>query len=1288
MPNRTDERQTIATALQGFAAKPLAEAARALFAALGYQSAKRLKLAPNTAATFLATFAEGKTLNDKSALTREWKSVDFLFQVTDEEIRSAGGQQFLFESQVAWNGATIESYVFLSLELAGKDYTRTALAGITRELKKLFAMPALVLFRHGDRLTLAIINRRLHNRDAAKDVLEKVTLIRDIEFARPHRAHIEILFDLSFAALHEKYDFNNFVKLHAAWQKTLDISSLNKRFYQELANWYFWALDHVRFPRQAPKDADDRDSLSLIRLITRVIFCWFLKEKGLLPAALFDPRKVPQLLAGFDSQESSYYKAILQNLFFATLNQEMGRREFRRDGQNFMAHNLYRHRRLLRDPDEVLALFASIPFMNGGLFECLDKIQGTKEKPVYTRIDGFSDRDDSSPDVPNELFFSDEREVDLIAAYGEARYRKAKVRGLIHILDRYKFTIAENTPIEEEVALDPELLGQVFENLLAAYNPETGATARKQTGSFYTPRAIVHYMVDESLIASLAAKLEAAHISPLPRPWVHGARGEAQGVRASNSPRPSAVPSRTGEGQGVRADIEERLRDLFAYNDQPHKFSSADVGVLIEAIDHLKILDPACGSGAFPMGILHKLVFVLGKLDPGNERWKARQLAKAGEIPDATVRERVLADIEQSFNANELDYGRKLYLIENCIYGVDIQPIAVQISKLRFFISLIVDQKVSGQAENLGIRPLPNLETKFVAANTLIGIERPGQQLLRNERIDDMEADLRRVRERHFSARTPPTKAKYREQDAGLRAEIAEKLKEDDWDTATATKLANWDPYDQNASAEFFDPEWMFGICVGKLVHRAAVTLTGKFSVLARGELTPQTTIAEGFDVVIGNPPYVRQEAIKELKPALKAAGYECFSGTADLLVYFYERGVKLLRAGGTITLITSNKFYRAGYGEKLRCFLTRELTLRRLIDFGDAPVFDAIAYASILSGSRAASPPNASLLAYTWGKEMTFDRITAVVSECGQQIRQCELKPESWRLESPAILRLLEKLRQVGKPLGEYVKGCFYNGVKSGHTQAFVVDRTTRDLLIKEHKSSAKVFKPYLAGRDLKRWRVQSRELWLIYVPWHFPLHEDATITSASPKAEREFKKLYPAIYRHLEQFKGELARRDKAETGIRYEWYAMARPRFEIHTAFEQPKIILGIFMNKPTYAFDTEGFCVNNAQHFIGGANPYLVAILNSNVCWWFLTHICTDLQNGYLQALIEYQIQIPIPDAPAVQQKPVERLVERILAAKQRDAAADVSALEREIDERVYRLYGLTAEEIELVEGVGK
>ncbi|MDQ7780996.1 MAG: hypothetical protein RDV41_14975, partial [Planctomycetota bacterium] len=503
-----------------------------------------------------------------------------------------------------------------------------------------------------------------------------------------------------------------------AWRAAFDVERVTRRFYQEIANWYFWALKHVRFPKDAPKEADGHDHVSVIRLITRLIFCWFVKQKGLIPDALFDEVTLARILDGFapdknSSQDSVFYRAILQNLFFATLNTEMDKRDWAREEQNFMAHSLYRHKESFRKPSEALGLFKNIPFLNGGLFECLDKDLGEKASPRYVRIDGFSRRPDSQPTVPDFLFFGAEREVDLSVDYGAGKYKQATVRGLIHTLNRYNFTVMENTPLDQEVALDPELSGKVFENLLAAYNPETCTTARKATGSFYTPREIVDYMVDEALIAYLQGQLST--------------------------------------GGKDDETLEDKLRHLCAYTDETHQFTPKTVARLIEAIDDLKALDPAVGSGAFPMGILHKLVFILGKLDPGNERWKARQIAK---LDDAVMRE----EAERIFRDNYDDYGRKLFLIENCIYGVDIQPIAVQIAKMRFFISLIVDQKVDPAKPNLGVRALPNLETKFVAANTLIRIEKPKQKLIRNPAIDAKEAELRRVREKHFNAKTPSTK--------------------------------------------------------------------------------------------------------------------------------------------------------------------------------------------------------------------------------------------------------------------------------------------------------------------------------------------------------------------------------------------------------------------------------------------------------------------------------------------------------------------------------------------------
>lgn len=821
----TDSKAKIQTALKNFARGELQTNALELFAALGYHSNKQLGLSEPTAQGFLAELGD-EQFNATNALIDDWRTVDLVMQLTETELNQSA-QRSLFDARAA-DLDNYHSYLIFCVELAQPHYARTELARITREINKLFKMPALILFQHGDTLTLSVIDRRLNKRDADKDVLDKVTLIKDIRFRDPHRAHIEILFDLSLSQLSENYALQNFEAFHNAWRSVLDTSELNKKFFRELANWFYWAQAHVTFPQGAGKDEAERNATSLIRLITRLIFTWFIQEKDLVPSDLFDENKIKALLKDFDPKSSTYYKAILQNLFFGTLNTEMGSRVFRHEpkaGQradDFMTHNRYRYKKYFENPDAWLELTRDIPFLNGGLFECLDKEVEREGKKALARIDGFSDHPDNELNVPNYLFFADENDPHYFKDKDNARLneifgtknKKYQVRGLLRLLHRYKFTIDENTPIEQEVALDPELLGKVFENLLAAYNPETGVTARKQTGSFYTPREIVNYMVDEALIAYLETRVK-----------------DLTGFQTSALTTPSAMEHRARDTENNRdknlsgLDLDARLRHLLSYTTEPPQFDERETAALIEAIDDLKLLDPACGSGAFPMGALHKLVFILHKLDPDNARWKEKQIRKMSEIPDPEQREKAIQDVEQAFSRNELDYGRKLYLIENCIYGVDIQPIAVQIAKLRAFISLIVDERVDDKRENRGVRPLPNLETKFVAANTLIGIEKPAQMMFRNPAIESKEKELQAVRRNLFTARTRETKEKYRKRDAALRKEISDLLKHDGWRPSTANQLAAWDPYDQNAHAEFFDAEWMFGI-------------------------------TDGFDVVIGNPPY------------------------------------------------------------------------------------------------------------------------------------------------------------------------------------------------------------------------------------------------------------------------------------------------------------------------------------------------------------------------------------------------------------------------------------------------
>jgi adenine-specific DNA-methyltransferase len=732
-----------------------------------------------------------------------FKSVDktYFIGIIDDSVFKVTGmfdKNYSYKEAIEQGEKNYNGLMLFALEL-NRQPTRTEISELTRAFNRISQkMPVALLLKYiVDKqavFSIAISERfrYLQNwREGEK--VGKVIILRDIHTQNTHAGHTRILQDLVKPA-----GVNTYAQLHQHWLQVLDISILNKKFFQELSNWYFAVMDKVSFPDDVEKNKEIRNATNLIRLITRVIFIWFLKEKQLVPAYLFSKNFVASILKDFNKNKQShnYYNAILQNLFFATLNQKIEERKFAKEGSfqtNKGEHgvkNLFRYADLFTIPEkEILELFKDIPFLNGGLFDCLDKLND-EGKTEY--VDGFSRNPKKKAIVPDYTFFGKEQEVDLNEVYG-TKNKRYTFRGLINILESYKFTVAENTPFEEEIALDPELLGKVFENLLASYNPETQTTARKETGSFYTPREIVNYMVEESLLEYLKQNVK-----------------------------------------NTCENFETRLRELISYTETPNLFNREETQAIIEAISNCKILDPACGSGAFPMGILHTMVHILQKLDPENQYWKELQRKKAIQeteqaftIGDKEERAKRLAEINDVFENNASDYGRKLYLIENCIYGIDIQPIAIQIAKLRFFISLVIDQKVDKTRENFGIRSLPNLETKFVAANTLIGLDKPQQLAIRNPNIEQKEKELKQVRHEYFTANTRKKKIDLQKQDKQLRKEIAQLLKADGWQTNTAEQIASFDPYDQNHFANWFDPEWMFGL-------------------------------NEGFDIVIGNPPYVQ----------------------------------------------------------------------------------------------------------------------------------------------------------------------------------------------------------------------------------------------------------------------------------------------------------------------------------------------------------------------------------------------------------------------------------------------
>jgi hypothetical protein len=720
-------------------------------------------------------------------------------------------------------------------------------------------------------------------------------------------------------------------------------------------------------------------------------------------------------------------------------------RQFAVDGtfnENKSQHGvktLYRYKKSFRQPDKALVLFEDIPFLNGGLFACLDT-EDDSGKVRYA--DGFSRETKKQPIVPNRLFFAAPQIVDLSDDFGDAKKKKASVRGLLHILHGYKFTIAESTPVEQEIALDPELLGNVFENLLASYNPETGTNARRQTGSFYTPRPIVDYMVDESLKAYLADAL----VKALPKTTL--------------------------------ADAKAGLDILFAYTEKEHAFSEAEIEALITAIDACNILDPACGSGAYPMGILHKLVFILGKLDENNEKWWQRQVARAEDIEDVEARASSVQAINNDFNNNGLDYGRKLYLIENCIYGADIQPIAIQISKLRFFISLICDQRThNDKARNRGVRPLPNLETKFVAANTLLGLNLPkNRSLFENKAIEQLENELEKVRHRYFSAQKRIDKLTLQKKDRELTQKIIAELGLDPFGNEDVYRRIAWNPYDHHSVADFFDPGKMFG-----------------------------PKLDEGFDVVIGNPPYVQ---IQKFNATHKAAWVEqkfkTYTASSDIYCLFYERGVRLLKDGGHLSYITSNKWMRAGYGEALRQYLAKDVETQSVMDFGMAQNFGAATtYTCIV---HLAKQPTSGVTrgCYVADDKAAMADPSGYFEQNALPLQNLDEKP--WVILPATRQRVKLAVEKQGVSLEKWQIQINY-GIKTGNNDAFYINTAQREAFISEDPRSIELIVPLLRGRYVGKYATQ----------WASAIDEKWMIATF-PALGLKFENVPAPIQRHLE--------------------------------------------------------------------------------------------------------------------------------------------------------------------------
>jgi len=950
-------------------------------------------------------------------------------------------------------------------------------------------------------------------------------------------------------------------ELYQAQCEAFDVEKLTKGFYQEYQKLFHRVLEAISSHNPHPYFAD-RDRLSQFtqRLLGRIMFLYFLQKKGFLAGdRQFLKTMYGKGKSAYQAENTDYYNEILEPLFFDTLNQQRENHQ---------------------------SPWGQIPYLNGGLF---DRDYGENIQ------DGAGRETPELITLPNRIF--DPGNSDSILGF----------------FNSYNFTVAENVAGDEDVAVDPEMLGKVFENMLAAEE-------RGKSGTFYTPRGIVQFICAEVLGRYLA---------------------DITGISLETAQKL------------VHYDPDISDKDL------NELISPQDAKSLKKALMNLKVLDPAVGSGAFPLGMMQLILNV-------------RQAVARRE--GMTVQRGSLAISEW-----------KREIIANNLYGVDIKPEAIEIAKLRMWLSLVVDIPTIQNVE-----ALPNLDYKLMCGDSLISkingqtiIPIPGQSeqlafAFEMTELDKAIADLLKLEKQYFHV------SSQERQDLRLQILEAEKrvfvgaiADQRHFILAQQEQLEKEIKRFKKPSKQQLQEREQLAARLAGLDDFEAQVKRGDRSLNFFQYYLHFRDVFEqkgGFDIVIGNPPYVRQEQIKEIKPALKEE-YDCYTGVADLYVYFYEQGFRLLKEKGYLSFITSNKYFRAGYGEKLRKYLGAKSTIEVMIDFGDANVFEAIAYPSIIVFKKE-KPKEHQVAVLTWQEGQELEDFVSVYQKNAFSLDQTELKPDGWRLESSKVLRLLDKLRNAGTPLGEYVNGRFYRGILTGFNEAFVVDRETRDRLIAEHPSSAEVLKPFLRGRDVKRWSVDFAEQYLIKIessenkehPWS---------GKSEKEAENIFAKTYPAIHHRFNQYREQLIKR--CDQG-KYFWELRSCQYWD---EFEKHKILYQEIATYQAFAWDKHHFYSNNKTFLIPSASKYIVALLNSKVVWFFLSYITSKLQGDAYAMQTTYVSQIPIPKLSEADKQAIEELVEKCLAAK----GVGVDRWEAEIDDRVAHLYGLTADDMKIIKGDG-
>ena len=875
-----------------------------------------------------------------------------------------------------------------------------------------------------------------------------------------------------------------------------------------------------------------------------------------------------QLFNDCKKRGKNFFDDYLEPLFYEGLNQNRGDEAF------------------------FLPLHSRIPFLNGGLFE---------------ELEGY-DWKNNDFCIPDELF-------------SNADENGRDADGILDVFDRYNFTMVEDEPMEREVAVDPEMLGKVFENLLDVKD-------RKSKGAFYTPREIVHYMCQESLIRYLSHKTGIAD-GDIRKFILYGEYFREEDVKKTKPVYQDGKKHHVFDKNKVL----EMPETIFSYQKNVNRLQELD-----DLLANVTVLDPAVGSGAFPLGMLTEIV-------------------KARETLTSYMSIELNRFQKHTLRSDRNTYRMKRETIKNSIFACDLEASASDITKLRLWLSLVIDNQIRAEEnEEFGYttkpRELPNLDCNIICGNSLVDAFHGIKLITENSALGNLSA-MRQgalLYDDHFATQIHRLiSMQDRLYDEKTRVE-KERIKKEIQEIYDETILTNLNGSQQAMNAYYE--------CKND-VTKPFILWQLMFPKVFRDN--------GGFDIVIGNPPYIQlQTKIDEntgekLGDQFAELGFQTFAKTGDIYCLFYEKGYQLLSRGGVLTYITSNKWMRAGYGEKLRSFFAQRTNPVRLIDFGKQKIF-------------ASATVDVNILMFTKSENKEQTLACTVRESCPSNLsvyieqNSCHTtfsSDESWVILSSEENHIRNKINEHGVPLKEWgVK--IYRGILTGFNDAFIISTEKKNELIAADPKSAELIRPILRGKDVKRYSYAFADLWLITT------HNGIKSKNIPPIHVED----YPAIHKHLDDYYPQLIKRaDKGDTPYNL------RNCVYMNEFFKQ-KIIWGNLALSAQFAWAEEGYFINAPSSMIVPGNKYLLAVLNSKLADWYIRQLGVTRNGGYFEYKPMFIEQLPVPMIDEDAQVPYIRLVDKILEEKR--ALNDTQFLESEINRLVYALYHLSEEEILYIE----